>query len=345
MYFASDNSGPAHPRVIEAIARANEGYAMPYGAETAMARVRDRLRDIADAPKAAVYLVATGTAVNSLLLAVMTRPWQTIYCSEVAHVEEDECGAPSFFSGGARLTPVPAPNAMMTPELLRERIENTAQGFVHGVQRGPVSVTSVTERGTVYPVERLGALTEVAREHGLCTHLDGARLANAVDALGCAPHELLQGFDAISFGGTKNGLMGVEAAIIRDPDLAWEFELRRKRAGHLFSKHRYLSAQMEAYLQDDLWLELAQASNAAAARLVEGLRGLRDVDIVYPADANMVYCMFPRVAHQRLLAAGAQFYPMGPMEGPPDEPVRARLVCDWSATEENTDRFLEILGG
>ena len=345
MHFASDNSGPAHPKVIEAVVRANEGYAMPYGAEAAMDRVRARIREIFDAPEAAVYLVATGTATNCLLLATMAKPWQLIYCSEVAHIEEDECGAPEFFTGGARLALVDAPDAMMDADALRRRMEATPQGVVHGLQHGALSVTTVTERGTVYSLDQLRGLTGVAKARGIPVHMDGARFANAMAALGCTAPRMVEGVDALSFGGTKNGLMGVEAAVIFDPDLAWEFELRRKRAGHLFSKHRFLSAQMEAYLQDDLWLEMAGAANRAASRLADGLRASGVARILHSADANIVYCVFPRAAHRRLKEAGAQFYSLGSMDGPDDDPIRARLVCDWSATDENTDRFLELLKG
>jgi threonine aldolase len=343
MHFMSDNSGPAHPKVMEALVRANEGYARPYGIEAAMDRVRTRIRDIFDAPAAAIYLVGTGTATNCLLLAAMTKPWQAIFCSDVAHVEEDECGAPEFFTGGARLSLVEAPDAMMDAEALEAKIEGTNEGVVHGVQRGPVSVTTVTERGSVYPLERLHAVTGVAKRYGLPVHLDGARFANALAALGCEAADLTRNVDALSFGGTKNGLLGVEAAVIFNPELAWEFELRRKRAGHLFSKHRFLSAQMEAYLEDDLWLEMARLANAACARLVEGLRRIPQVEILHHAEANIVYARFPREAHWRLRAEGGEFYSLGRLEGPGDAPLRARLVCDWSASDENTDRFLDIL--
>ncbi len=345
MHFASDNTGPAHPRVMDALLRANEGYAMPYGAETAMERVRSRIRDLFEAPEAAIYLVATGTAANTLLLATLCRPWQAIYCSEVAHIEEDECGAAEFFTGGARLALVDAPDGMIDADALRARIAATGEGRVHGVQRGPLSITTVTERGTVYPLDRLHGLTGIARDYGLPVHLDGARFANALVSLGCRPADMAKGVDAISFGGTKNGLLGVEAAVIFDPDLAWEFELRRKRAGHLFSKHRFLSAQMEAYLADDLWLDMARGANAAAARLARGIGEIAQARILYPVDANTIYCTFPRGAHRRLIEAGAEFYTLGSLEGPDAEPVRARLVCDWSAGAEDTDRFLEVLAG
>ncbi len=347
MRFSSDNAGPAHPRVMDALLSANAGHVLPYGNDAGMDAVRERIRDLFEAPRAAVHLVATGTACNALLLAAMGRPWETVYCADVAHVAHDECGAPEFFSAGAKLTPVPTVEAKMTPAALEAAIGTTAQGSVHGVQRGPVTITQITERGTLHAVDEIAALTGVARSHGLPVHMDGARFANAVAALGCTPAEMTwrAGIDTVSFGGTKNGLLGVEAAVIFDDALAWEFELRRKRAAHLFSKHRFLSAQMDAYLTDDLWLDMARASNAACARLAAGLRAVPGVTLDYPPQGNMIYARWPRAAHARLRAAGAQYNAMGRVEGPDDEPLAARLVCDWSASDTDTDRFVSVLRG
>jgi threonine aldolase len=348
MNFASDNAGPAHPRVIEALIRVNEGYAAPYGADPEMEVVRARIREIFEAPEAAVYLVATGTAANSLLLATLTQPWQTVFCSSCAHIHEDECGAPEFFTGGSKLTLVPAPDGRMTPEALRAKIEAEETRGVHGPQRGPVSVTQVTEKGTVYSLAELRALAGVARDFGLPVHMDGARFANALVALGCTPAEMTwkSGVDAVSFGGTKNGLMGVEAVVIFDPARAWEFELRRKRGAHLFSKHRFLSAQMAAYLEGDLWLEMARSANTAAARLARGLKQMPDARLHYEPGANMMFAEWPRAGHKRLHEAGAKYYLWaGTLDGPGDEMLAARLVADWSATEDSVDRFLELLRG
>ncbi|WOI56450.1 low specificity L-threonine aldolase [Palleronia sp. LCG004] len=346
MHFASDNSGPAHPKVMRALIDANEGYAMPYGKDPATDAVVARIRDVFEAPEAAVYLVGTGSSCNALALATLCEPWETIFCSDVAHVQEDECGAPEFFTGGAKLTLVDAPDGLMDPESLRARVAATAQGVVHGVQRGPLTLTTVSERGTVYGLDHLRSLTGIAKDAGLPVHLDGARIANALVGLDVSPADLTwrSGIDAVSFGGTKNGLLGVEAAIFFDPKHAWEFELRRKRGGHLFSKHRYLSAQMEAYLRDDLWLEMARSANKSAARLAQGLRENNDARLLHEPQANMVYCEFPRAAHLRARDAGAQFYSMGNLDGPDDAMVPARLVCDWSASDDNTERFLDLIG-
>jgi threonine aldolase len=346
MFFASDNAGPAHPKVMQALIDANAGYASGYGAEQAMADVTAQIRDAFEAPEAAVYLVATGTAANSILLATLANPWDTIFCAPMAHIHEDECNAPEFYSG-AKLTLVPAENAKMTPGALRAAIANEESRGVHGPQRGPVSITQVTEKGTVHSLEELRALTAVAKEFDCPVHMDGARFTNALVALGCTAADMTwkSGIDAVSFGGTKNGLMGVEACVIFDPKHAWEFELRRKRGGHLFSKHRYLSAQMAAYLTDDLWLETARAANARTAQLADGLRQHNQAELLFEPDANMIFTRYPRRDHKRLLDAGANYYVWDgdPNAGDPDEMLTARLVTDWSATEEAVTRFLKVL--
>lgn len=347
MFFASDNAGPVHPQVMAVLNEANSGFAAPYGEDPLMDEVRQRIREIFEAPEAAVYLVATGTAANALALATMMQPWQTVFCSPVAHIHEDECNAPEFFTGGAKLTLVPGEDKM-TSGALAATIAREENRGVHGPQRGPVSITQVTERGSVYTLTELQALTAVARDHGLPVHLDGARFANALVALGCSAAEMTwkSGVDAVSFGGTKNGLMGVEAVVFFDPAKAWEFELRRKRGAHLFSKHRYLSAQMAGYLRGDLWLTSARAANANAARLASGLRSA-GAGFLHSPDANMIFARFPRAAHQRLHDAGAVYHLWdGTLDGgTPDEQVAARLVCDWSISEAQIDQFLALVSG
>ncbi len=346
MHFASDNAGPVHPRVISALIDANDGHVMAYGADRWTEAATARVRDLFEAPEASVHLVATGTAANSLALATLAKPWDAIFCTEMAHIHEDECNAPEFYSGGAKLLALPAPRAKLEPDVLRGAMERL--GSVHGPQPGPVSITSVTEKGPVYTLEEIRAVAAVAREFGSRVHLDGARFANAVASLGCSPADMTwrAGVDAVSFGGTKNGLMGVEAVVLFDPALSRELELRRKRAAHLFSKHRYLGAQMLAYLSDGLWLEMAQAANSALSLLVEGLRA-QGFDPVWEPQANLVFVRLPRAVHQRLHAAGA-FYHLwdGPLEaGEPSEPLLCRLVCDWSTGQGAVDRFLAVVAG
>lgn len=342
MYFASDNAGAVHPEVMAELSRANDGFALPYGADPQMDEVRARLRDLFEAPEADIFLVATGTAANSLALATLCQPFETVFCSPVAHIHEDECNAPEFFTGGAKLTLVPGGDKM-SADALRATIAKEETRGVHGPQRGAVSITQVTERGSVYSLDELRALTSVAKAFDLPVHLDGARFANALVTLGCSAAEMTWkiGVDVVSFGGTKNGLMGVEAVIFFDPEKAWEFELRRKRGAHLFSKHRYLSAQMAAYLRDDLWLSSARKANANAAYLAKGLRAA-GADFLHEPDANMIFARFPRAVHQRLHDAGAVYYIWeGALEGDdPSEMLAARLVCDWSISTDQIDAFL-----
>lgn len=343
MFFASDNTAPVAPEVMAALARANTGYARGYGADEIMTRVTARLREVFEAPEAAVYLVATGTAANALSLALTCPPWGAVFCHRHAHAAEDECGAPEFFTAGAKLVLVEGAHGRMTPETLADRLATTGESGVHGVQRGMLSLTNVTEAGTVYTPAQVAALAALARARGLPCHMDGARFANALVATGASPAEMTwkAGIDILSFGGTKNGLMGVEAVVIFDPARAWEFELRRKRGGHLFSKHRYLSAQMEAYLEDGLWLRLAARANAAGARLAAGLATLPGTSLRHPVEANIAFAEWAPGTHARAFAAGAVYYDMPAPEGR----EAARLVTSWSTTDADVDALLALLAG
>ncbi len=340
MWFTSDNASGAAPEIMAAVVAANQGYARSYGTDDLMARVTAQVRETFEAPEAAVYLVATGTIANSLALALTCPPWGAVFCHEHAHVAEDECGAPEFYTSGAKLVLVPGDHGKMTPETLAPLLDRTGTS-VHGVQKGMVTITNVTEAGTVYTPAEVAALTAVAKAHGLPCHLDGARFANALVATGATAAEMTwkAGIDLVSFGGTKNGCMGVEAVVIFDPAKAWEFELRRKRGGHLFSKHRFLSAQMAAYLEGGLWLRLAGHANAMAARLAEGLATRTGITLTHPVQANILFPEWPAGTHACLQAAGAAYYDMPA----PDSREAARLVTSWSTTEADVDRFLAAL--
>ncbi len=350
MNFASDNVSGVAPQVMAALAAANAGSVDSYGADALTARVQDRLRSLFEAPQARVYLVPTGTAANALSCAVLTDPWGAIYCHVNAHIEEDECGAPEFYTGGSKLVLIGGDHARMDPSALRRAIAHTARAGVHNVQRGMVSLTNATEAGAVYDPAQVAAICAVARDHALPVHMDGARFANAVASTGASPADLTwrAGVEVLSFGGTKNGCMGVEAVILFDPARAWEFELRRKRGGHLFSKHRYLAAQMDAYLEGDLWLDLARHANAMAARLSTGIAALPGADLTHPTEANAVFAALPRAAHRRAHSAGAHYY-LWPfdqsLEGPDDEPLTCRLVTSWSTPEAEVDDFLRLVRG
>ncbi|MBT0956123.1 low specificity L-threonine aldolase [Alphaproteobacteria bacterium KMM 3653] len=346
MHFASDNSGPAHPEVMESLLRANAGYAMPYGKSDLDAEAQGKLREVFEAPEAAVHFVATGTAANSIILATLCAPFETVFCSDVAHIHEDECNAPEFFSGGAKLTLVPHENGKITPEALRAVVSAEESRGVHGPQRGPVSITQASEKGTVYTLAEIRAISEVCREFGLPLHMDGARFANACARLGCTAAEMSwkSGVDALSFGGTKNGLMGVEAAVLFGPAKAWELELRRKRGAHLFSKNRYLSAQMLPYLSNDLWLHSAAKANERCAELTRGLSQIAGTRMAFQPEANILFAHLPRAVHKALHEAGAQYYLWsGELEGEdPREPLLARMVCDWSIPREKVAAFVDI---
>ena len=346
MFFASDNTSGVPEQILTALSRANDGFAMGYGGDALMEQVRDKLRAVFEAPEAAVFLVATGTAANSLAIATHVQPWSAVYCHRHAHIEEDECNAPEFYAGGAKLTLLDGPNAKIDADGLAATLAN-APGGVHHAQPGLFSLTNLTERGARYSVAEVARLAGIAKAHGLPVHLDGARFANAIAAEGCTPAEMTwrAGVDVVSFGGTKNGLLGVEAVIFFDPAKAWEFELRRKRGGHLFSKHRFLSAQMDAYLEGDLWLSLARTANARAARLESGLVAA-GVRLVHKRGGNMLFAEFPLKAHHALRAAGAMYYDWPgahPAAGSPDDILQGRLVTSWSTTEAQVDEFVERL--
>ena len=350
MWFASDNTGPAAPEIVEAVAAANAGHAASYGADATQERVQARIREVFEAPEAAVYLVATGTAANALSLACLCPPWATVYCHHGAHVAEDECGAPEFYTGGAKLTLVDGAHGRIDRAGLEQAIGDTAVRGVHNVQKGALSLSNATDAGTVYGPEAVAELAGVARAAGLPVHMDGARFANAVAALGCSPAELTwkAGVDVLSFGGTKNGCLGVEAVVLFDPGRAWEFELRRKRGGHLFSKHRFLAAQMEAYLEGGLWLDLAEASNARARELSQGIASLPGAALDHPTEANSVFASWPRARHWAAQAAGAHYYlwpPTQSLEGPGEEALPARLVCNWATTPAEVAQLLSLLRG
>lgn len=340
MFFASDTGAAIAPEVMAAILHANEGFALSYGADPITDRLRGLVRKTFDAPEAAVYLVSTGTAANALSLSLYSQPWATVFCHEASHIAQDECGAPEFYSG-ARLGFVPGLYGKMTPEGLAQALDKVHHGDVHSLQHGMLSVANLTEAGTTYTTGEITALTAVAKSRGMFCHLDGARLANALVATGSTPAAMTwaAGIDVLSLGANKNGCMGVEAVVIFDPAKAWEFELRRKRGGHLHSKHRYLSAQMEAYLTDDLWLRLATHANQMGQRLASGLATMPDTRLLHPANANILFPEWSPGTHDRAEALGAIYYRI---PAAPDREA-ARLVASWSTTEQDVDGLLAAL--
>jgi len=338
MFFASDNGAAVPPQIMAAIVAANEGYALSYGNDPGTLTLRDQIRAVFEAPEAEVVLLTTGTAANALALATHCPPWGAVYCHAEAHIALDECGAPEFFSAGGKLRLLSGAHGKIAAETLQTALK-AADLSVHSVQPAALSLTNVTEAGTIYGPGEIAALSALARAHNLPVHLDGARLANALAATGASPADMTwrAGVDVLSLGGTKNGLMAAEAVVLFNPAKAHELELRRKRAGHLGSKIRYIAAQFAAWFQAGLWLDLARHSNAMGARLDDGLRGLPGVTLHHPVEANMVFATLPEAAHARAKALGA-VYASG-ADG------RCRLVTSWSTTEADVDRFLAVLRG
>lgn len=349
MHFASDNAAPAPREVLRAIEAANEGYASSYGADVLSERLTLRIRQIFEAPEAETFLVTTGTAANALSLACLCPPWATGFAHQTAHIEVDECGAPGFMTGGAKLALLPGAHGRIDPGALAAALNAIDSKDIHHVAKGPLSLTNATEFGTIYAPADMAALTAIARDHRVRVHLDGARFANALATLDCSPAELSwkAGVDILCLGGTKNGLLGVETVIIFDPELAWEFQRRRKQAGHLASKNRYLAAQMLAVLEDDLWLDLARRANRAARWLSDAIARSDGATITHPTDANLVFATLPKAADARLRAAGARYsdWPAEKPDALPEDSVHVRLACSWCTTDHEIERFIEILRG
>jgi threonine aldolase len=310
MDFRSDNTAGASPAILAALADANRGTASSYGADTISERVTRRFAELFE-HEVVVFPVATGTAANALALAAVTPPWGVVYCHEDAHVAIDECGAPEFFTGGAKLVTLTGEAGKLAPSALERCIAGA--GVVHHAQPAAISLSQSTEAGTIYARGEISAIAEVARRHRLALHVDGARFGNALGALGCAAADISwrAGVDVLCFGATKNGALAAEAVIFFDPARAAEFGYRRKRAGHLFSKMRFLSAQLDAYLADELWLRNARHANAMATTLAAGLGKLPGARLRYPVEANEIFVELPERVIDALAAEGFGFYRWG----------------------------------
>lgn len=338
MSFKSDNEAPACPEILAHLAAVNDGAASAYGGDDVTARLEARFRDVFECDLR-VFPVATGTAANVLSLSVLTPPYGAVLCHRESHINMDECGAPELFTGGAKLVPIGGDDAKLTVAGIEVVLNLGWAGDVHCAQPSALSLTQASECGTVYGRDEIAALAEVAHGAGMGVHMDGARFANALVSLGCTPAEMTwkAGVDVLSFGATKNGALGAEAVVLFDTSRARELEFRRKRGGHLFSKMRYLSAQLEAYLADDLWLRNAAHANAMAQRLADGLTALPGVGLRYPRQSNEVFVHLPDAAVTALKGAGFAFYDW-PLGGPDCH----RLVTAWSTDESHIRRFLEV---
>ena len=316
MRFFSDNAAPAHPKVLEAIAEANR-LDTAYDGDEWSRRLDGAFSDLFGTQVRAFW-VTTGTAANCLALAALCPPYRAILCHRDAHIEVDEAGAPGFFTGGAKLILLDGEGAKISPAAVREACD-AIRNDVHQVQPAAISITNATEYGLIYRASEVAALGDVAKERGLALHMDGARIANALVSTGASLADLTwrAGVDALSFGFVKNGGLNAEALILFRTDLADEIAVRRKRAGHLLSKGRYLAAQLLAMLDGDLWLENARASNAAAQKLAQAAPRR----LVYPVEANEIFLKITSEEAQRLRGMGFDFYDWGPGQ--------IRLVTSW----------------
>lgn len=332
--FRSDNDWGASPAILAAVAACNADTARPYGADPWTGRARQRLCEVFGR-EVEVLLLATGTAANSISLAAMSPRWGSIVCHRHAHVLADECGAPEFFTGGARLVPSASAGSKLDPACVRGELA-IGKGDVHCVQPSAVSITQCTEDGNVYSPEEVAAVSAVCRESGALLHMDGARFANALVSIGCTPAELTwrAGVDVLSFGATKNGALNAEAIVVFNRELAAQLPYLRKRAGHLLSKMRFVAAQMDAYLAENLWLANARHANAMATRLARGLSRIRGVELAAPARTNILFAVFPAALAAGLRERGYDFY--GDRWGP----GVVRLVTSFGSTPEMVDGML-----
>lgn len=346
MNFASDNAYGAHPAVMAALSDCNEGAVMGYGADPVTARAEAVIRDVLEAPQAVVRFVATGTGANALVCGQYAPRYGRIYCHQDAHIETSECGAPEFFTGGAKLVTVPGDQGRVQPEDLARAMWRGAGNGMNGGRNGLISITNATEWGTVYSSEEVAAIAKVAHDAGLPLHMDGARFANAVAALGCSAADVTwrAGVDALCFGGTKNGAMAAEAVVFFDPAHAEEFDYKRKQSGHVFSKQRFLAVQMLALLEGGLWLDLAAQANGLAARLSEGIIAAGGA-LLAPVQSNAVFATIPAEAHARAKKAGAIYHLWPDKSAEGLNPVPIRLVTAWNTSDTDVEALIAALKG
>lgn len=347
MNFASDNVYGIHPRILAAIEAANKGTSASYGYDDYSKRAEERLSQVFE-KEVRAFLVTTGTAANGLALSALTPPYGAVLAHAEAHTAVDECNSPEMFTGGAKIIGLPGIEGKLTPEVLRKTLKGFIRGE-HDPKPSAVSITNSTELGRVYTPAEIGAISAVAKSRKMKLHTDGARFANAVASLEVKPAEITwkAGVDVMSFGGTKNGGMLLEAVVFFDLALAEDFLYRRMRGGQLISKSRYLGAQMLAYLENDLWLENARQANGLAKRLAEGLTTSKRIRIPLPMDANEIFAVLPRALHDKLQAAGAHYYDwmpdtLGP-DGVSQDEIFVRFVLSFATPPQDVERFIGLV--
>ncbi len=349
MHFASDNWAGAHGAISERLSAAAAHHGPAYGASDLDKAVTGRFRQIFKRDDVAVYFVGTGTAANALAMTTAARPGGVAFCHREAHMIADECGAPEYFSGGARLCPVDGPLGRMDPEELAKAIARYPADFVHAGQPMAISLTQATEIGTVYSLDDIRAISAVAGAHGLPLHMDGARFGNALAALDCTPADMTwkSGVDLLSFGGTKNGCWCAEALVVFEPDRWPQLPFIHKRAAQLFSKSRFVAAQFDAYLEADLWLGLARHANAMAGALADAFRKAPTTKLAWEPAANEVFAVIDAATAGKLTDAGATFHPWswphGAGHDTDDSETLYRFVASFATTEDDISRLKALI--
>jgi threonine aldolase len=330
--FASDNTSGVCPEALAAFVEANAGAVASYGNDEITARVADRLREIFEC-ESEVFFVFNGTAANSLAVSTCCQPYHSVICADVAHLETDECGGPEFFTGGSKVLVAESRDGKLVPESVEKLI--TGRKDIHYPKPHVISLTQPTELGTIYSIEQTRELSHLARRYGLRLHMDGARLANAIAALGKAPAEITwkAGVDILCLGGAKMGLPLGEAILFFNKELGAEFAYRCKQAGQLASKMRFLTAPWLGVLSDSIWLRHAGHANTMARRLASGLREISGVQILYPTDVNAVFAALPSACHRKLAERGWHYYTFIGRGG-------ARFMCSWATTEADVDALV-----
>ncbi len=349
MIFASDNWAGVHPAVAQRLSEEAGGFSAAYGASKLDRKIEQQFNQLFER-EVAVFFVATGTAANSLALAAVNRPGGVSFCHREAHMIEDECGAPEFFTHGARLAQVVGENGKIDPQNLISEIARFPADFVHAGQPMAISITQATEIGTVYQTDEIAAIAAVAKDKGLSLHMDGARFANALVALNLTPAEMTWkcGVDIISFGATKNGCWCAEALVFTDPQMAKDLPFIRKRAAQLFSKTRFIASQFDAYLADDLWLDMAGHANTMAKRLCEGILQSKHARLGWQPETNEVFCIVDQALSGQLKERGAVFHEWNPPRSKQnlinEHEVLIRLVTSFASKSDHVDQFIDLLG-
>lgn len=337
--FASDNTSCACPEVMNALIEANSGVANSYGEDECTKKLQDKLNEVFE-KEVIVYPVVSGTAANALALSALTPSYGKIFCHEMSHINTDECGAPEFFTAGAKLIPIAGDNGKINADSLERMIRGA--GNVHSAQPATVSITQSCEVGSLYQLDEISSIANTAHEHGLNLHMDGARFANGLVSLDVSPAEMTwkSGVDVLSFGGTKNGCLAAEAVVFLKPELVQSFPFLHKRSGQLLSKMRFISAQLNAYLSNDVWLRNARHANAMATRLRKGIDAISGVELAYPVESNELFVKIPRDAINKLNDAGFVI-----TEGELDETAPPRFVTAWNTKESEVDALLDAIKG